>query len=60
LCAVEAYTLANQHMELLKDEEKSESTKSDLDDMWYTEIKKVTYKTLKMKIWLIKKTSKKR
>jgi hypothetical protein len=23
-------------MEVLKDEEKSESTKSDLDDMWYT------------------------
>jgi hypothetical protein len=36
LCAIEAYTLANQDMEVLKDEEKSESTKSDLDDMWYT------------------------
>jgi hypothetical protein len=23
-------------MEVLKDEEKSESTKSDLEDMWYT------------------------
>jgi hypothetical protein len=36
LCAIEAYTLANQDMEVLNDEEKSESTKSDLDDMWYT------------------------
>jgi hypothetical protein len=26
-------------MEALKDEEKSESTMSDLDDMWYTEDK---------------------
>jgi hypothetical protein len=60
LCPIEAYTLANQDMELLKDEEKSESTMSDLDDMWYREIKKATYKTLKMKIWLIMNTSKKR
>jgi hypothetical protein len=36
LCAIEADTLANQDMEALKDEEKSESTLSDLDDMWYT------------------------
>jgi hypothetical protein len=36
LCAIEAYTLANQDVEVLKDEEKSESTMSDLDDMWYT------------------------
>jgi hypothetical protein len=36
LCAIEAYTLAKQDMEVLKDEEKSESMKSDLDDMWYT------------------------
>jgi hypothetical protein len=36
LCAIEAYTLANQDMEALKDEEKSESMMSDLDDMWYT------------------------
>jgi hypothetical protein len=28
--------------------------------MWYTGDKKATYKTLKMKIWLIKKTSNKR
>jgi hypothetical protein len=27
-------------MEVLNDEEKSESTKSDLDDMWYTRDKK--------------------
>jgi hypothetical protein len=33
LCAIEAYTLANQDMEALKDEEKSESTMSDLDDV---------------------------
>jgi hypothetical protein len=36
LCAIEAYTLANQDTEALKDEEKSESMMSDLDDMWYT------------------------
>jgi hypothetical protein len=36
LCAIEAYTLANQDLETLKDEEKSESTMNDLDDMWYT------------------------
>jgi hypothetical protein len=36
LCAIEAYTLANQDMEVLKDEGKSESMMSDLDDMWYT------------------------
>jgi hypothetical protein len=35
LCSIEAYTLANQDMEAHKDEEKSESTISDLDDMWY-------------------------
>jgi hypothetical protein len=34
LCAIQEYTLANQDMEALKDEEKSESTMSDLDDMW--------------------------
>jgi hypothetical protein len=39
LCAIEAYTLANQDMEALKDEEKSESTISNLDDMWYMEDK---------------------
>jgi hypothetical protein len=35
LCAIEAYTVANLDMEALKDEKKSESTISDLDDMWY-------------------------
>jgi hypothetical protein len=39
LCAIEAHTLAKQDVEVLKDEEKSESTMSDLDDMWYTEDK---------------------
>jgi hypothetical protein len=42
LCAIEAYTLANQDMEVLNDEEKSESTMSNLDDMWYME-DKVSY-----------------
>jgi hypothetical protein len=36
LCAIETYTLANQDMEALKNKGKSESTMSDLDDMWYT------------------------
>jgi hypothetical protein len=36
LCAIEAHTLTKQDMELLKDEGKSESTMSGLDDMWYT------------------------
>jgi hypothetical protein len=36
LCSIESHTIARQDMEVLKDEEKSESTKSDLDDMWYT------------------------
>jgi hypothetical protein len=36
LCGIEAYTLVNQDMEALKDEEKSESMMNDLDDMWYT------------------------
>jgi hypothetical protein len=39
LCATEAYTLASQDMEVLKDEEKSKPTMSDLDDMWYMEDK---------------------
>jgi hypothetical protein len=37
-------------MEALKDEEKNESMMSDLDDMWYTGDKKVTYKTLKTRL----------
>jgi hypothetical protein len=60
LCAIEAHTLAKKDMEVLKDEGKSESTKSDLDDMWYKGDKKVTYMTLKMKIGMTMKTSKKR
>jgi hypothetical protein len=36
LCAIEAHTLAKQYVEVLKDEGKSESTMSGLDDMWYT------------------------
>jgi hypothetical protein len=36
LCAIEAHTLAKQDMEVLKDEGKSESTMSGLDDIWYT------------------------
>jgi hypothetical protein len=35
LCAIETYTLANQDMEALKDEEKSESTIS--NNLWYME-----------------------
>jgi hypothetical protein len=31
LCAIQAYTLAKQDMEVLEDEEKSESTISDLN-----------------------------
>jgi hypothetical protein len=34
LCAIQAYTLAKKYLEVLKDEEKSESMMSDLDDMW--------------------------
>jgi hypothetical protein len=34
LCSIDAHTIARQDMEVLKDEEKSESTKSDLYDMW--------------------------
>jgi hypothetical protein len=36
LCVIKAHTLAKQDMEVLTDEGKSESTTSDLDDMWYT------------------------
>jgi hypothetical protein len=46
-------------MEVLKDEEKSESW-GILMTCCTREIKKVTYKTLKTKIWLTIKTSKKR
>jgi hypothetical protein len=40
-------------MEVLKDEEKSESTMSDFDNMWYMGDKERTYKTLNMNIWMI-------
>jgi hypothetical protein len=36
LCYIEANTIARQDMKVLNDEKKSESTMSDLDDMWYT------------------------
>jgi hypothetical protein len=39
LCAIEAYTLAKQDMEVLKDKEKTESMMSNLDNMWCTEDK---------------------
>jgi hypothetical protein len=51
LCAIEAYTLANQDMEALKDEEKSESTMSDLDDMWYTGDKETNLQDFEDKDW---------
>jgi hypothetical protein len=50
LCAIEAHTLAKQDMEVLKDEGKSESTMSGLDDMWYMGNREKTYKILKMKV----------
>jgi predicted 3-demethylubiquinone-9 3-methyltransferase (glyoxalase superfamily) len=33
LCSIDAHTIARQDMEVLKDDEKSESTKGDLDDI---------------------------
>jgi hypothetical protein len=51
LCAIEAYTLANQDMEALKDEEKSESTISNLDDMWYMEDKESNIQDFEDKDW---------
>jgi hypothetical protein len=47
-------------MEALKDGEKSESTMSDLDVMWYTGDKESNMQDFEDEIWLIKKTSKKR
>jgi hypothetical protein len=38
-------------MELLKDEEKSESTMSDLDDMWYTGDKESNIQDFKDEDW---------
>jgi hypothetical protein len=51
LCAIEAYTLANQDMEALKDEEKSESMMSDLDYMWYTGDKETNIQDFEDKYW---------
>jgi hypothetical protein len=51
LCAIEAYTLANQDMEVLKDEEKSESTMNDLDDMWYMEDKESNIQDFEDEDW---------
>jgi hypothetical protein len=51
LCSIEAYTLANQDMEVLNDEEKRESTKSDQDDMWYTEDKESYIRDFEDKDW---------
>jgi hypothetical protein len=51
LCAIEAYTLANQDMEVLKDEEKSKSTMSDLDDMWYMEDKESNIQDFEDEDW---------
>jgi hypothetical protein len=51
LCVIEAYTLANQDMEVLNYEEKSESTMSNLDDMWYMEDKESYIQDLDDKDW---------
>jgi hypothetical protein len=51
LCAIAAYTLANQDMEVLKDEEKSESMMSDLDDMWYTGDKESNIQDIEDEDW---------
>jgi hypothetical protein len=51
LCAIEAYTLANQDIEVLKDEEKSKSTMSDLDDMWYMEDKESNIQDFEDEDW---------
>jgi hypothetical protein len=49
LCAIEAYTQANQDMKVLNDGEKSESMKNDLDDMCYTGDKENNIQDLKDK-----------
>jgi hypothetical protein len=51
LCAIEAYTLAKQDMKVLKDEEKSESTMSNLNDMWYMEDKEIYIRDFEDKDW---------
>jgi hypothetical protein len=51
LCAIEAYTLANQYMEVRKDKEKGESTISNLDNAWYTEDKENYVQDLEDEDW---------
>jgi hypothetical protein len=51
LCAIEAYTLANQDMEVLKDKEKSESMTSDIDNVCYTEDKESYIQDFEDKDW---------
>jgi hypothetical protein len=51
LCAIEAYTLANKDMEALKDEEKSESTTSNLDNMRYMRDKGSNIQDFEDKDW---------
>jgi hypothetical protein len=48
LCAIEAYTL---DMEVLNDEEKSESTMSNLDDVWYMKDKESYIRDLDDEDW---------
>jgi hypothetical protein len=51
LCSIEAHTIARLDMEVLKDEEKSESTKSDLNDMWYTGDKEINIQDFEDEDW---------
>jgi hypothetical protein len=51
LCSIEAHTIARQDMEVRKNEEKSESTKSDLDDMWYTRDKETKIQAFEDEDW---------
>jgi hypothetical protein len=51
LCAIEAYTLPNQDMEALKDEEKRESSICNLDNMWYMEDKESNIQDFQDKDW---------
>jgi hypothetical protein len=51
LCSIEAHTIARQDMEVLEDEEKSQSTMSDLDDMWYTGDKESNIQDIEDEDW---------
>jgi hypothetical protein len=51
LCSIEDHTLAKQDKEVLKDKEKSESPKSDLDDMWYTGFKESNIQDFEDEDW---------